>query len=453
MVVANQGGGDAGPFGIAVDGVEKARVNGLTAGQSLVVEAGGGNPAGPLTVFVDDKNEVLESNEGNNTRTDSVPVPTQPSTCTPTFTATLTPTATSTPTSTPTPTPTVYTVVVDPANPNGWAFSQDVPVGVGGFVPGPDTPPLGVGSAQLQVNNSGVEGLSTGYYAAVRLAQVTQLVYHTYSQSSTPPHAVMLELDMDYNLSDAFNLSEGRLVFDPALNGAVTLGTWQTWNALAGKWYATTAPGFAVCPHANPCTLAQLLAAYPNAGIRAGNSGLADPLGQLRLTAGGWGVPFLGNVDALTIGLTSTQAAKGSGPASTAGVNVAIITTYNFEPSAPTNVTVRSFGATAEGNDVTLGWETASEAGVAGFRLWRARVAFGEYEAIGPALIPSEMSANGASYTWRDTNVADGVWDYRLEAVATDGTVVGTYGPTMVVVGSSARPWPYRMFLPHLTLR
>ena len=341
-------------------------------------------------------------------------------------------------------------MIVSGANPNGWAFIQENPTGIGGYVSGPTTPPLGIGSAQLQVNNTGIESLATGLYAGTRLDQLTQLIYHTYTQSSTPPEAIMLQLDMDYDLNDVNTTSQGRLVYDPALNGTPVVGAWQTWNALSGKWYATSTPGSLVCPQANPCTLATLLAAYPNAGIRVGAAGPGDPAGQIRFVAGGWGSPFLGNVDQFTIGVSGTMAAKLGGLAGILSPSNITVTTYNFEPSQPTGVTIRAFDAAAQGNTVTLRWETASEANLLGFRVWRSAQALGGYEAVGPALIPAELAPNGATYTWSDTNVADGRWYYKLEAVATDGAVLGTSGPTVAVVGVAEGSMPYRLFLPLL---
>ena len=121
-------------------------------------------------------------------------------------------------------------VLVQPSSPNGWVFLQEAATGVGGFVGGPPTPPLGTGSAQLQVNNTGIESLANGLYAGTRLDQLVQLTYQTYTQSSTPPEAIMLQLDMDYNLNDANTAPQGRLVYDPGLNGTPVVGAWQAWT-------------------------------------------------------------------------------------------------------------------------------------------------------------------------------------------------------------------------------
>ena len=326
-------------------------------------------------------------------------------------------------------------MLVQPANPNGWVFTEEASVGVGGIITGPGTPPLGVGSAQLQVNTSGIESLSTGAYAGVRLDQLSQLIYHSYTLGGGPLKAVLLEFDMDYNLNDANPAPQGRLIFDPTLNGSVTPDTWQMWNALGGKWYATAAPGLGPCPPSSPCTLSTLLAYYPNAGIRVGNSYTGDSAGQLLFEVGGWGQPFTGYVDALTIGVNSTANNLLTGLTKRIlRFDNVTITTYDFEPNAPTAVSVRSFSATSEGGDVTLRWETASEADVLGFRLSRSAEANGLYTTVGTDLIPSEMSLSGASYASSDAGVPSGRWYYRLEVVSTSGVVIETVGPAAVVI-------------------
>ncbi len=378
--------------------------------------------------------------------------PTLTPTATPTGTPTTitqtpaaTPTGTIQPTPTRTPTPVLTTVVVSP-DAGGWSFQQETATGSGSFVPGPGLPPLGLGSAQLSVNATGRAIFATGLYAGTRLDHMTQLLYNTYTAVGWPASAAMLEFDVDYNLTDANLASQGRLVYDPAKNGSVTLGGWQSWAASSGVWYATDAPGLGVCPPAAPCTLGQLLAAFPNAGIRVGATGPSDSPGQILFAAGPLGAALRTNVDAFVIGVNSGSRTKSAAPA---GIT---ITTYDFEPSDPTGVTVRSFDATAGGRVVTLRWETASEANLLGFRVWRSAEANGGYEAVGPALIPAQLLPNGASYTWSDTNVADGRWYYKLETIGPDGTVMGTSGPTLVVVGAAEGNPGYRIFMPLLTV-
>src|SRR2546421_310 len=63
------------------------------------------------------------------------------------------------------------TVVVSPANQNGWVFFDDNPgtgTGSGGFEAGPATPPLGAGSAFLTVDSQGRFAVGTAGYGGTR---------------------------------------------------------------------------------------------------------------------------------------------------------------------------------------------------------------------------------------------------------------------------------------------
>ena len=94
VCVRNLGAGDAGPFDISVEDAFGARSTGLKVGGSECLET---IPAAygfdPITVEVDSENEIAESDEGNNTWTGVVPLPTAPVLCTatPTPPPTLTP--------------------------------------------------------------------------------------------------------------------------------------------------------------------------------------------------------------------------------------------------------------------------------------------------------------------------------------------------------------------------
>lgn len=94
VCMRNQGAGDAGPFDVSVNDEFGARSTGLNSGASECLETI--HPAygfTPVTVMADSSNEVAESNEGNNTWTGMVPLPTPPLLCAATPTPTLTATA------------------------------------------------------------------------------------------------------------------------------------------------------------------------------------------------------------------------------------------------------------------------------------------------------------------------------------------------------------------------
>lgn len=201
----------------------------------------------------------------------------------------------------------------------GWWFVEEVTIASGTLVLGPATPPLGVGSAHMTLDATGRELLGTLDYAGTRLDQFTRLEYSTYRSSADAGNnlAISLQLEIDFDVTDLFTGFQGRLVFEPyftpGVGGTIISGQWRTWNALAGRWWsskATSLPAYgSACPQSSPCTWAQVLANYPNAGLRTGTGN-----GSVLLKAGGPWPGFDGNVDALTIGVSSND------------------TTYDFEP-------------------------------------------------------------------------------------------------------------------------
>lgn len=207
-------------------------------------------------------------------------------------------------------------VVVTTANPHGWVFVDDNGNGgSGSFVAGPETPPLGVGSAQLGVNASN-QGylLGAALYGGTKLADVAELTYSTYVQTGNNLIAPSLQLNIDRDSTDAITSWQGRLVYEPYFAHTVVDGEWQTWNtqdnAADGNWWFSNG-GLASasgCAQANPCTWDEVLAAFPNVNINANAPGVGFKAGS------GWTTAFVGNVDAFVFGTTSGK------------------TTYNFEP-------------------------------------------------------------------------------------------------------------------------
>ncbi len=200
------------------------------------------------------------------------------------------------------------TETVSNVDPKGWAFGNDTHAGVssGAFELGPAVPPLGQGSVRLEVGDTTGGYLIWRAYPGTALSDITSLSYSTYRESGDPAYAPALQFNVDYDLTDGTTNFQGRLVFEPYYTQTVATGTWQMWNALSGKWWATRAPGNAICSMAAPCTWSQVRAAFPRAGIHA-------TLGAVLFKVGsGWG-PTVAYVDAFTIGTSAG------------------ITTYNFE--------------------------------------------------------------------------------------------------------------------------
>lgn len=205
-------------------------------------------------------------------------------------------------------------VSVTPDSMHGWSFIDDQqnvpcsdPTGCR-LVIGPTGQPLGNGSAELAAT-ARTDGLALalGDYAGTPLSHVTSLSYSTYRQSVDSSHvlAIALQFNVDFDLSDASNAWQGRIVFEPYMTAGNTVpdSTWQSWNTLAGKWWGTrstvTVNGVSTtnpCVQSSPCTWAELLQKFPNIGFHRTYGGIVLKAGS------GW-LGFRGNVDALTIGL------------------------------------------------------------------------------------------------------------------------------------------------------
>jgi parallel beta-helix repeat protein len=237
------------------------------------------------------------------------------------------------------------TVVVSPESLNGWAFDGDGTTGgAGSFVAGPATSPLGSGSARLVLDGTTTsrELLRTFAFAGTRFDQITNLEYSSYRSSADAGNnlALALQFDTDYNLTDGITAWQGRLVYEPyqanGAGGTVVQNTWQTWNPLDAnaRWWASGAPGNSLCPQAAPCTWAQVLINWPNAGLRAS-------IGGLQFKAGGPAPSFDGNVDAFTIGVSGNN------------------NTYDFEPEP--QCTITCYVNSASGDD-TFGGASAARA-------------------------------------------------------------------------------------------
>ncbi len=212
-------------------------------------------------------------------------------------------------------------VLVDPTNLNGWAFNTTdnngtvgLGSGTGDFVTGPATPPIGTGSAHLQTPAGGGDQsvqLRNTSWAGTSLSALTSLSYSTYATSWNGQQLPYLTLYLD---TDGVPGYDDRLHFEPTYSdgpnpGTEAQGTWQTWDALNGKWYADSQGGqsindvFSLTDYANFSTAVIVNAAPGLGGIRL-TSGFASDTDN-----------FNTNVDNFTIGTAAGT------------------TTYNFEPA------------------------------------------------------------------------------------------------------------------------
>lgn len=205
--------------------------------------------------------------------------------------------------------------IVTPQNMQGWKFVDDTlnstTTATGHMITGPANPPAGIGSAELETT-SPTDGqvLMKNAYAGSRFADLTTLTYSTYVKAGNGTIAPSLQFSVDQNVTDSNTGWQGRVVFEPYLNGTVTDGQWQSWDAASGSWWLTKPGMFGdQCGQSSPCTLKTLIDAYPNIGVNSGDNA------QIAFKAGaGWTTQFVGDVDALTVGFSNNS------------------TTYDFEP-------------------------------------------------------------------------------------------------------------------------
>ncbi|MBI2524689.1 MAG: PEP-CTERM sorting domain-containing protein [Candidatus Rokubacteria bacterium] len=238
------------------------------------------------------------------------------------------------------------TVVVDPLNPNGWAFQVTSADGIGAFVGGPGTPPLGSGSARLFTGTHGDDSaqIRTPTYNGVSLSSLTQLAYSTHVTSWNGQQApyIILNVDLDANGS-----VDDLLFFEPAYQnpvdgnpalpnqGTASTGVWQTWDALSGGWWSLNS-----IAGATPGTGVKSLGDY--LAVESGAMLSTTALGAVRLVTGFASAPdvFDGNVDKFVIAVSGSE------------------TIYDFEAAAPVPepTTLLLWGTTAVGLAAVRRW-------------------------------------------------------------------------------------------------
>jgi hypothetical protein len=106
--------------------------------------------------------------------------------------------------------------------------------------------------------------------------------------------------------------------------------------------------------------------------------------------------------------------------------------------SNPTAVSLASFTAGWEGDQVLVAWETALEINTVGFWIWRSTASEGDYVQVNDELIPSVSpgGTTGNSYLYVDSDVTPGkVYYYKLEELEVSG-VRNWYGPTSTEEGN-----------------
>ena len=234
------------------------------------------------------------------------------------------------------------TVVVSPGDMGSWSFNQQdgntglvCPAnvcGTGSMVYGPATPPLGVGSANLQTALNQGQDLSSIVSTAlngVSLSSLTALSYSTYDTLNNGSQFPFMELMISDTAGDSNYGPDiaDKIFFEPPYQtpgsgnpslpnqGLPVMDQWQTWNALSGGWWDDNGICNQGAGAGGVCSLATLIAAIPGATIVPDLNG--D--GGVHLTVGdaSSGENFNGYVDNVTFGVNGTD------------------TTYDMEPVGP----------------------------------------------------------------------------------------------------------------------
>ena len=311
-----------------------------------------------------------------------------------------------------------YTIVVTPTTPD-WGFVTESGTGAHAFVPGPATPPAGTGSVELQaVTANGGELYFTPQFAGMRLDALKGLQFSTFISAGT--NDLAFDLDVDANLAAPTGVYQGRLVFTPGLlAGAVLPGVWQTWDPYTQKgWYATRPPINATCTQATPCTLANILALYPNAGVIAQyTAGTATLPGILGFKLGNNGATGTVSMDKLVM--------VREGPPATLTA-----WTYDFEPASPTPATVTATAGTPQSTQIGT---------VFGLPL-SAEVRDASSQLLSGVTVTFGLPASGASGTFPGsvisaTAVTTSVVGQTNSPVITANAISGSYAATATVPG------------------
>ena len=216
--------------------------------------------------------------------------------------------------------------------------------GAGTFVSGPGAPPLGSGSFQM-TSTAGSDKVTLFNYDHIGtlLADISAISYATYRDGASTNSAAQypsLNIQVDF-VGDGSSFTT--LVWEPIYAyGAAALqtDTWQTWDAMTGAgWWSTAAiPG--VCSFNCFVSWDDIVAANPDAKVKFG---FGINIGS------GWAGTFSGAVDALSLTTgagTTTYDLEASAPAPPAGkATFGFVSKYKKGASTPDGNTQFQFKA------------------------------------------------------------------------------------------------------------
>lgn len=315
-------------------------------------------------------------------------------------------------------------IIVHPSGTKGWVGIEEdgQDHGLQNYRPGPDTPPLGKGSAAMLVENSNQSHTlaKSGVYGGTKLADIAALEYSTYTvRDYTVSGNDYLASSMELNVTPDVNgtaASYGKLIYEPYRNtadGKVSDNTWHTWDAASSKWWLSEPSAFGGnCGQSSPCTFDQLISYNTNIGINTGEfAGVGFKIGS--------GVSsYYGSVDNFHFASSTSN------------------DRYNFEwvadLAAPTNLKPTS-GTITNNPNFVLSWDKVPEA--VGY-IYRGSTALypdgtlnwdvyndGEAHWMQPEL----YTISDTTVTRKNTRIPEGDWYWQ--ARATDG------------YGNAVSPW------------
>jgi hypothetical protein len=183
------------------------------------------------------------------------------------------------------------------------------------FATPPITGPVGSRALWLRSGtgtggNGGKTFIGHSQFNGIKLSEITELSYWMYVQAGNANLGPYVNIYLDLDNDGGYSASNDEIiVYEPAYNGGVVVGTWQYQNALTGNWWATNnkIPGMS---SNNPQPLSYVLGLYPNARICASPWPLATQAGMLWLcgqSSGGTWNNFSGFLDNLVIGVNGSS--------------------------------------------------------------------------------------------------------------------------------------------------
>lgn len=163
------------------------------------------------------------------------------------------------------------TVVVTPANTQGWSTADTRPGGAVNYVSDATSP---YPSGALQLTTDATNTAKAQYLHAadnVPLSDVNALSYYTKQNSGPAVADPSYQLAVDLNGSAAGGFTN--LVYEPYWNGTVAPGTWQQWDVASGQFWSSSTFTDGTCSVVNGAggppfyTLADLQANCPDAVV------------------------------------------------------------------------------------------------------------------------------------------------------------------------------------------